>query len=624
MERARAKRIATALMGVAFAANCWEPANAQTANRFIRQPSKAQTPTTVAPAATVNQAPIAAIPTQTATGSAENTQAAPAMPTQPVAGQATTQAAPELVLTNGTEGSSKSFSDNVPAARKDSKNSIFTPFAFPSLTEMSTTPDIEFDSSESFATVPEVTEDATEQSNIQFTDFAKLPQSQGEALSSSLPSKPQGTSQPSASRSNQLQWTSRATNRNPSLGSSGSNSGSSNSTPTFQNDHIRSQDSFNSRLNTTSQASLNHRDSSGAADSTSDLLQRIATRVDAIESKFDKTEVPAEQARTRASLVSAHITNDPRFAVKDSSQSTVTRIESPQGWQAIGARLSSHVTKCESLLRRGAYCSAQEEAETAAMLLLRHIDLHDNLFRCEPALQSANQALREAEDFLVVLKGTSDGEAIRRLVDAHETAVLKSKNLVGMSPLTAAQHYRQFAEAQLTEAAQGHPWASELLYTIGRTYHAEADANSVRVDALRMKAIAYYRAARITLPSNAVACNQLGYLLLQMDRNEEAREALVAAVKLKPDEAALSNLAEASRRLGDTQTVQWANQSVAAIRRRLPPPTPVPPYMEVSQEEFIAISPREIGPKSPSNSGQNAASQPPIRSAATPNASQMR
>ena len=106
--------------------------------------------------------------------------------------------------------------------------------------------------------------------------------------------------------------------------------------------------------------------------------------------------------------------------------------------------------------------------------------------------------------------------------------------------------------------------------------------------------------------------------------DEEAREALVAAVTLKADEAFLSNLAEASRRLGDNKTVAWAAQSVAAIRQRTPPPSPVPDYVEVSQEDFIAISPREIGPKTPSQSSPSIGTPAGSRTAATPNASQLR
>ena len=425
------------------------------------------------------------------------------------------------------------------------------------------------------------------------------------------------TNQSAPARSNQLQWTSRSCSQ--------SRAPSRHANVTTQPQFIAPSLSSASIPTPATQYSLHSTAATKQQPaSTNELLNHIATRVEAIESQFEKAVEPAKQDRIRASLVSARITNDPRFANASAVQPSVTPIESPQGWQSIQTRLSDHVTKCECLLRRGAFCSAREEAEMASMLLFRHIDLHDNLFRCEPAMQAANQALREAEDFVVAMRLTADGDSLRRLVDAHKTPVLKSNNLSDMSPLAAAQHYRQFAESQLTEAAQGHPWASELLYTVGRTYQAEADAASNNIDVLRMKALAYYHASRVTMPTNAIACNQLGYLLLQMDRNEEAREALIAAVELKKDEAFLSNLAEASRRLGDMKTVNWANQSVAAIQSRTPPVSPVPSIVEVSQEDFIAISPRAIGPKTPVEPGASMSTPTPARSATVTNAHQLR
>jgi len=353
------------------------------------------------------------------------------------------------------------------------------------------------------------------------------------------------------------------------------------------------------------------------------LLTQIADRMGAIESKIDKADEPAENARVRAALVSARIINDPRFAIEDSEQLSVGRIESPQGWQAIGQRLTNHVARCESLLRRGAVCSAREEGETACLLLIRHIDLIDNQYRCEPAWLAANQSLREAEDFLAVQR-ISDNDGLRRLIDSHHTPILKGKNLSEMSPLTAATHYRVYAEMQLLEATEGHPWASELLYAVGRTYQAEADASPTQVDVLRMRAIAFYRAARTTMPSNAVACNQLGYLLLLMDCNEEAREVLVAAVTLKNDPAFLSNFAEASRRLGDSQSVAWAAQNVAAIRSRVPALPPVPPFIEVTPEEFVAISPRAIGPQPTAENANSSLVAPAYKSAGAPRSMQTR
>lgn len=436
----------------------------------------------------------------------------------------------------------------------------------------------------------------------------------------------------SGQRSNRLQWTSRADQRDAALEWNASPNNLSrpfdSSTDRFISPPTPLQ-AFGVPSNATRSARA-VADTSQAQPTASDseanhvLPGRMDNQIDVIETKYQQTIAPSQPEPTRGSLVSTRITSDPRFAVAAEEPTSVLRVEAPQGWQAIGERLNGHIGRCESLLRRGAFCSAREEAESASLLLLRHIDLHDNLFRCEPAWQAANLALREAEDFLVVQRSSPDESALRRLIAAHQTPVLKGRTLAEMSPLTAAQHYRLFAELELTEAAQGHPWASELLYTVGRTYQSEADADPKSVDVLRMKAMAYYRAARTTMPTNAVACNQLGYLLLQMDRNEEARESLAVAVSLKSDVAFLGNLAEASRRLGDHQTQAWAAHNVAVLRSLTPQQQQLPAIVEISAEEFAAISPRAIGPKSSIESSQSLPSPAVPRSASAPNNAQLR
>lgn len=571
----RSKRIATTFIGVALVTNCCQLTVAQTPGRFIRQPAKAlANPVT------------AANPVTEATPTAANPVTAAPATTAPT-----------------TTPSTISPSTLVEAPAGTAEKGTIEPK--PDRDSLDDLRELNFDSLEPLASFRE--------------DEPKFAQ-----LTSSTQPSTSNVRTHTSPRSTQLQWTSRS-------GGSRSRSGDSSETmqPQFDPNSARFTsplDARNASRNSptfSTQKGLPSDSVKQQSDATNELLSRIATRVEAIESKFEKADAPAERDRTRASLVSARITNDPRFATESQVQSPVTRIESPAGWQAIGTRLSDHITKCESLLRRGAFCSAREEAATASMLLFRHIDLHDNLFRCEPAIAAANRALREAEDFLIASRST-DSESLRRLVEAHETPVLKSKKLAEMSPLTAVQHYRQYAESQLTEAAQGHPWASELLYTIGRTYQAEADSDSSRIDVLRMNALAYYTASRTTMPTNAVACNQLGYLLLQMDRNEEAREALVAAVKLKTDVAFLSNLAEASRRLADSQTFTWASQTLAAIRSRTPSTPPVPQVVEMSPEEFIAISPYAIGPKPETASNVASGVASANRSAAAPNAVPLR
>lgn len=634
----RAKLVATAFIGVVAAANSFESAEAQTLGKFIVQPQKSKQPVAPETPVAVPPAPANTEPTVKAND-----------PVQPVQAPSATPAPASAVEVSPVDAASAASKQTEP--KEVPALSFGSLDAFPSL-QPATKPDLSFDSLGSLATVPstefeaEVAKFATKPavpssehnmpehntsehktSGLSISGLnVEPPLKTGAAPSNAIQ---QNAPTNSGSGSSQLQWTARpAGSRTPFQPTANTNSAgdsSYNSIPPRTQQPLNSASNFNSTNATPAKSTdlLALQAAQEQAAANNQLLTKIADRVEAIESKIIKADEPEERSRTRAALVSSRITNDPRFAIEDRSELNVGRLESPQGWQAVGGRLTAHVKNCESLLRRGAFCSAREEAESACVLLIRHIDLIDNLYRCEPAWQAAKQSLTEADDFLAVQRVT-DSEGLRRLIDSHHTPILKGKNLAEMSPLTAAQHYRVYAELQLVEATQGHPWASELLYAVGRTYQSEADVDPRQVDALRMKALAYYRAARATLPSNAVACNQLGYLLLQMDRNEEAREVLAAAVTQTNDVASLSNLAEASRRLGDTQTVAWAAQSVAAIRSRSPQQPPTPAFVELTAEEFAAISPRSIGPKPATESTNNGPTAPVHKSATAPGAFQLR
>lgn len=336
-----------------------------------------------------------------------------------------------------------------------------------------------------------------------------------------------------------------------------------------------------------------------------------APRAQAPAAKY--VETVDDPKKTQATLVSSRILNDPNFKRDAQHQTSVRPIDQSPGWQAVGERLSEHIRHCEALLRRGAFFSAHEEAELATMHLLRHIDLSANRFDSEPAWQAAHATLREAEDFAVAQRLSTDRALLRRLIDSHETPILKNANLENVSPLTAAQHYQLFAEKKLTYAAQGHPWVSELYFTLGRAYQAQAEAQAKakleRVDALRNRALCFFRSAIAILPSNAVAYNQLGYLLLQMDRPAEARDALAASVSNGGPAEALQNLAEASRRIGDTTTQQWSLQTLANRQRtgyQHPATSPLPTgeVLVVDQRDFATLSPYSAGPHLSNNAPQ--------------------
>src|SRR5690606_11400460 len=100
-----------------------------------------------------------------------------------------------------------------------------------------------------------------------------------------------------------------------------------------------------------------------------------------------------------------------------------------------------------------------------------------------------------------------------------------------------------------------------------------------------------YAAAHAIAPNNALVANQLGYVHLRMDRPAEAREVLIAAARIDPGQSVLENLMEASRRLRDSSTYQWAANRYAAMPKASAPSEAAPPYVELDPRVFAALSP---------------------------------
>lgn len=301
----------------------------------------------------------------------------------------------------------------------------------------------------------------------------------------------------------------------------------------------------------------------------------------------------------RAALVSSQIIGS---ASSRTGQPPARFEDITPGWQAVGERLSVHLRQCEALLRRNAFFSAREEAETGAIYLVRVLDLASNSYQAEPRLLAAQRALTEAEDFSFSQRLTTDQNFLERVIESHQTEVLKSVDVSRMSPLVAAQHYRQFAQQSLVDACQSHPWGSEVYYMLGRTYQAQAEQGAPHADSLRWKAVTFYQAAVAIAPQNSIATNQLGFILLQMDRPQDARNYLINSVQAELNRPALENLVEVSRRLNDADTQNWALQNLAQLRRMHPNQTPAPQVTEVDPQTFMALSPYTIGPQRPRGS----------------------
>ncbi len=313
-------------------------------------------------------------------------------------------------------------------------------------------------------------------------------------------------------------------------------------------------------------------------------------------------EMNAIQARKElAAKISKELQSPTNDKTNHWAMNLANSSEQAPGWQAVGEELAIRLKRCEELLQRRAYLSAMEESNRAIIYLSRVIDLRQNSFLSEPSWANAQQAFREAREFTSVERIANDPERFTRFINSHETPVLHGADLKGLTPFAALQSYHEFAMHSLVDASQGHPWFSELYYCIGRTLQAESESGTAQSDTLLREALVYFRAAQEISPGNATNSNQLGYVLLKMDRPSEAMTQLSHTVRMKdcPLEA-WQNLVQASQRLGDKQTEQWARQSYVALKSRGALPSgPTGTMIEVNPQQFAAMSPYGSGPRAP-------------------------
>ena len=312
--------------------------------------------------------------------------------------------------------------------------------------------------------------------------------------------------------------------------------------------------------------------------SVSPFLPASVAGVEAIESR-----------RRLATQVSRELLADSLRPLADAP----TAVEPPTGWKNIESELRQRLARSRELLRRQAILSAREEVLAGLRSLTRAIDLRTSSYSSEPALNRALTALDEELDFHQSLRHPSHSLGTPQIVARHETPALKNVPLEGVAPELAAQHYRTYAREQLQLAAQEHPWAADLFYALGQTYECQASDAQPDSRIYRHQAMTCYIAALDVSPEHAEGAQQLGYVLMLLDRLEEAENALRLAIAKKPTLTAWDHLAEVYRRRGDPQQASLAANQANALRTSSPGST-IPDVVSLDPRAFAGISPNQV------------------------------
>lgn len=227
------------------------------------------------------------------------------------------------------------------------------------------------------------------------------------------------------------------------------------------------------------------------------------------------------------------------------------------------------------LAQRGAPYSAQSEFRAVLALCALELDAREGGTSRRQALYEGWTALEEADDFATDASNWRSALDARQIAASHVTPVLKREDQPMIDPIQAAQNYYIYAEERLSYACGGLRGASLAFYGLGRTYVVPG----VHMTHAAGKAALLQRVALRVAPQNALAGNELGVLLAQHGRLDEAEQIFQQCVATDATPETLRNLAAVYARKGDetaSRTAMAASDALAAKRRESQPVTADP------------------------------------------------
>lgn len=216
-----------------------------------------------------------------------------------------------------------------------------------------------------------------------------------------------------------------------------------------------------------------------------------------------------------------------------------------------------HTRRAFELASRKAYFSARAEFITALRLVAQGLDNEYQTDRHSRALAAGLTALDEAGDFLPRGGQLEANLDMATIASGHRTPVLR-ENAGRVSPMVAMGVYFTFAQEQLSLAAGNEVAASMALYGLARLHSVLGD-ESTAVPAAKPKAMALCQAAILAAPANYLASNELGVLLAQGGRYDEARLAIEHSLTINSmSPTAWHNLGVVYEHLGESGRAQRA------------------------------------------------------------------
>ena len=261
--------------------------------------------------------------------------------------------------------------------------------------------------------------------------------------------------------------------------------------------------------------------------------------------------------------------------------------------ELIARQADEHTRRGFDLAGRRAYYSARSEFIKALRLVAQGLDTEHRTSVHGRALRAGLTALDESDDFVLSgpqLEAELNYDAI---IDGHSTPVLKLSRPQTLTSIEALHRYFGFAQYQLAVAA-GHEVAGSMaLHALAKLYTSSEDNPTLTIVSAKSKAMTCFQAALVAYPQNYMASNDLGVLLANSGRYEDARQILEGSAANFPHSATWHNLSVVYRELGMNQLSAQAEanqrsslEQELAQRNARSPGASDPRVVWISPEEF--------------------------------------
>lgn len=280
-------------------------------------------------------------------------------------------------------------------------------------------------------------------------------------------------------------------------------------------------------------------------------------------------QIPTQRpARAMAPLTSEQLVQRATAGAIPTGSPTYSARANMAELYAVARMADSHSKRGFDLASRGALFSARAEFVRALGMIAQGLDSLEHGTAHVQAMNDGLQALEESNDFVAEttqLTTTFDAVVIAR---PHFTPVLKNREPGKTSAMQALQEYYSYAQRQFIFAAGHQPPGSMALHGLGKTYVVLGKAKSRQALAAEPKAIVFFQSALLTDPRNFMAANELGVLLSNYGKFDQAKAAFVQSLHISSQPVAWRNLAYVHNQLGESELARLAQHEAESAARR--------------------------------------------------------